>query len=51
MNVMPYSVCHKIDRTEQDLIRTNITLNDFNGSASMENGVLKVELKVELKFI
>jgi hypothetical protein len=33
------------------LIRTNITLNDFNGSASMENGVLKVELKFKLKFI
>ena len=31
VNLMPYSVLHRLGRSTADLIKTNIMLNDFNG--------------------
>jgi hypothetical protein len=31
VNIMPYSVLHRLRRSAEDLIKTNITLSDFNG--------------------
>jgi hypothetical protein len=31
VNIMPYSVLHRLGRSTGDLINTNITLSDFNG--------------------
>jgi hypothetical protein len=33
-NIMPCSVLHRLGRSTEDLIKTNITLSDFNGQAS-----------------
>jgi hypothetical protein len=34
VNIMPYSVLHRLGRSTEDLIKTNVTLSDFNGHAS-----------------
>jgi hypothetical protein len=31
VNIMPYSVLHRLGRSAEDLIKTNVTLSDFNG--------------------
>jgi hypothetical protein len=31
VNIMSYSVLHRLGRSAEDLIRTNVTLSDFNG--------------------
>jgi hypothetical protein len=31
VNIMPYLVLHRLGRSAKDLIKTNITLSDFNG--------------------
>ena len=40
VNLLPYAVCCKIGRTEEDLIKTNVVLNDFKGSPTPTKGVL-----------
>jgi hypothetical protein len=34
VNIMPYSVLHQLGCSAEDLIKTNVTLSDFNGHAS-----------------
>jgi hypothetical protein len=33
VNIMPYSVLRRLGRSAEDLIKTNVTLSDFNGQA------------------
>ena len=51
VNLMPYSVLRRLGRSSADLIKTNMTLNDFNGQPSEAMGVLNVELTVGRKTI
>jgi hypothetical protein len=46
VNIMPYSVLRKLGHSFGDLIKTNITLSDFNGPTSEAQGVLSVDLTV-----
>lgn len=46
---MPYSTFRKLGKSADDLIKTNMLLNDFNGNPSEEKGVLYVELTIESK--
>ncbi|KAK1685734.1 hypothetical protein QYE76_046582 [Lolium multiflorum] len=34
VNIMPYSMLRRLGRSNEDLIKTNVTLSDFNGQAS-----------------
>jgi hypothetical protein len=51
VNIMPYSVLRRLGRSAEDLIKTNITLSDFNGQASEAQAVLNVDLTVGSKTI
>jgi hypothetical protein len=51
VNIMPYSVLHQLGRSAEDLIKTNVTLNDFNGQASESQGVLNVDLTMGSKTV
>jgi hypothetical protein len=51
VNIMPYSVLHRLGRSTEDLIRINITLSNFNGQASEAQGVLNVDLTMGTKTI
>jgi hypothetical protein len=51
VNIIPYSVLHQLEHSTKDLIKTNITLSDFNGQASEAQGVLNVDLTVGIKTI
>jgi hypothetical protein len=51
VNIMPYSMLHWLGRSAEDLIKTNITLSDFNGQASEAQDVLNVDLTVGSKII
>jgi hypothetical protein len=46
VNIMPYSVLCKLGHSVGDLIKTNITLSDFNGQTSEMQEVLSVDLTV-----
>jgi hypothetical protein len=46
VNIMPYSVLHRLGRSTGDLIKTNVTLSDFNGQTSEAQGVLSVDLTI-----
>jgi hypothetical protein len=43
VNIMPYSVLCQLGRSTEDLIKTNVTLSDFNGQASEAQGILNVD--------
>jgi hypothetical protein len=49
VNTRPYSVLHRLGRSTEDLIKTNIALSDFNGQASEAQDVLNVDLTVGSK--
>jgi hypothetical protein len=51
VNIMPYSMLRRLGRSSADLIKTNVTLNDFNGQASGTQGVLNVDLTIGRKTI
>jgi hypothetical protein len=51
VNIMPYSVLRRLGRSADDLIKTNVTLSDFNGQASEAQGVLNVDLTVGSKTV
>jgi hypothetical protein len=51
VNIMPYSVLHRLVCSAEDLIKTNITLSDFNGQASEAQGILNVDLTVGSKTV
>jgi hypothetical protein len=46
VNIMPYSVLRRLGHSTEDLIKTNVTLSDFNGQASEAQGVLNVDLTI-----
>jgi hypothetical protein len=49
--IMPYSVLRRLGRSAEDLIKTNITLSDFNDQASEAQGVLNVDLTMGSKTV
>jgi hypothetical protein len=51
VNIMPYSVLHRLERCTGDLIKTNVTLSDFNGQTLEAQSVLNVDLTVESKTV
>jgi hypothetical protein len=51
VNIMPYSVLRRLGHSTGDLIKTNITLSDFNGQTSEAQGVLNVDLTVGSKTV
>jgi hypothetical protein len=51
VNIMPYSVLHQLGCSAEDLIKTNVTLSDFNGQASEAQGILNVDLIVGSKTV
>jgi hypothetical protein len=51
VNIMPYSVLRRLGCSIEDLIKTNVTLSDFNGQASEAQGVLNVDLTIGIKTI
>jgi hypothetical protein len=51
VNIMQYSVLRRLGRSAEDLIKTNVTLSDFNGQSSEAQGVLNVDLTVGSKTI
>ena len=51
INIMPYSLCRKIGRSDEDLIKTNLMLNDYKGDPSQARDVLNVELTVGSKMV
>jgi hypothetical protein len=51
VNIMPYSVLHRLGRSAEDLIKTNVTLSNFNGQASEAQGILNVDLIVGSKIV
>jgi hypothetical protein len=51
INIMSYSVLRRLGRSAEDLIKTNITLSDFNGQASEAQGILNVDLTIESKTV
>jgi hypothetical protein len=51
VNIMPYSMLCQLGRSTEDLIKTNVTLSDFNGQASEAQGVLNVDLTMGSKTV
>jgi hypothetical protein len=51
VNIMPYSVLHRLGHSVEDLIKTNVTLSDFIGQASEAQGVFNVDLAVGSKTV
>jgi hypothetical protein len=51
VNIMPYSVLHRLGRSTGDLIKTNATFSDFNGQTSEAQGILSVDLTVGSKTV
>ncbi|PUZ44268.1 hypothetical protein GQ55_8G076400 [Panicum hallii var. hallii] len=51
VNIMPYSVLRHLGRSAGDLIKTNITLSDFNGQTLEAQGVRSVDLTVGNKTV
>ncbi|PUZ51790.1 hypothetical protein GQ55_6G217900 [Panicum hallii var. hallii] len=51
VNIMPYSVLRRLGRSTGDLVKTNVTLSDFNGQTSEAQGVLSVDLTIGNKTV
>jgi hypothetical protein len=51
VNIMPYLVLRQLGHSAEDLIKTNVTLSDFNGQALEAQGVLNVDLTVGSKIV
>jgi hypothetical protein len=51
INIMSYSVLRWLGHSTEDLIKTNVTLSDFNGQASEAQGVLNTDLTVGSKTV
>jgi hypothetical protein len=51
VNIMPHSVLRRLGRSTGDLIKTNVTLSDFNGQTSEAQGVLSVDLTIGNKTV
>ena len=46
INIMPYAVCRKLGRGDQDLTKTDMMLKDFEGKVSPVKGAICVELTI-----
>jgi hypothetical protein len=51
VNIMLYSVLCRLGRSAGDLIKTNITLSNFNGQTLEAQGILSVDLAVGNKTV
>jgi hypothetical protein len=51
VNIMPYSVLRRLGCSAEDLIKTNVTLSDFNGLASEAQDILNMDLTVGSKTV
>jgi hypothetical protein len=51
VNIMPYSVLRRLGRSAEDLMKTNVTLSNFNGQASEAQGVHNVDLTMGSKTV
>jgi hypothetical protein len=51
VNIMSYSVQRWLGHSAEDLIKTDVTLSDFNGQASEARDVLNVDLIVGSKTV
>jgi len=49
INIMPYTVYRKLSKGDQDLTKTNMMLNDFEGNVSLVKGAICVELTISSK--
>jgi hypothetical protein len=49
VNVMPYTTYRKLGKDEEDLIRTDMVLKDFEGKTSPAQGAINVELTIRSK--
>jgi hypothetical protein len=49
VNVMPYTTYQKLGKGEEDLIKTNMVLKDFEGKTSPARGAINVELTIGSK--
>jgi hypothetical protein len=46
INLMPYSIFRKLGREDDELVKTNLTLNDMGGNPMETRGVVSMELTV-----
>jgi hypothetical protein len=51
VNIMLYSVLRRLGQSAGDLIKTNVTLSDFNGQTLEAQGVLSVDLTIRNKIV
>jgi hypothetical protein len=51
VNIVPYSVLRRLGRSAEDLIKTNVTMSDFNGQALEAQDILNVDLTVGSKTV
>jgi hypothetical protein len=51
VNIMPYSILRRLGHSAEDLIKTNVTLSDFNGQASEAQDILNVDLTMGSKTV
>jgi hypothetical protein len=51
VNIMSYSVLCQLGCSTEDLIKTNVTLSNFNGQASEAQGILNMDLTVGSKTV
>ena len=49
VNLKPYTTFRKLGKGPEDLIETNMMLNDFGGSTSKTRGAINVELTIGSK--
>ena len=49
INIMPYTVYRKLGKGDQDLTKTDMMLNDFEGNVSPVKGAICVELTIGSK--
>jgi len=49
INIMPYTVCQKLGKGDQDLTKTDMMLKDFEGNVSPVKGAICVELTIGSK--
>jgi hypothetical protein len=46
VNLMPYTMLHKIGKSDEDLTQTDMMLVDFEGNVSSSQGAICVELTI-----
>jgi hypothetical protein len=49
INLMPDSIFKKLGREDDELMKTNLTLNDVGGNSMEARGVISMELTVRSK--